>query len=670
MGTRTPLRIDLFDDVIDSIRLLRPETQRSLERLPTLRSAAGARDPAGRGVIRDFRRRYRTRFEGDPRAPVYRGVRRTSPPPASSSTCRCSSTHRDAARLPARRSRCSCCAEHLDSRLDEAGHAEIAAARGPPPRHRASGARPGGAVPSAGMATRASRQPRVFVRMERRITRRRCRSSPRFQARRRAARAARRSRWSVRRFLSRARAARRRFAGPTRSAARPAAAPTRAMTRWAGWTDFLKSNAPVVPGGGAARRAVSACRRRHHAAGRGSCSGTTRSRSAGAAAADRDPGRHPARPADLSAGRARRARGIWRRPLRRACSRWRWRQTANSWCSSTPAATSSTCRCSALHSSAATRRAPRRRRCTSSAPTSGPRRAAGPRDRCATSAAELLDLYARRQARKGLPATATSRVPRFEAAFPFEETADQAERIRRSLDDLRSEQADGPRRLRRRRLRQDRGRMRAAFVAVQAGKQVAVLVPTTLLAEQHYELPRPLRRLAGAHRARCRGFARGRSRGHPRRARQRHGRHRRRHAPAAAADARFRDLGLIIVDEEHRFGVRDKERLKALRAEVHVLTLTATPIPRTLNMALGGLRDLSLITTPPAARLAIKTFVAEWQRPTIREACCASCAAAARSTSCTTSRDHREDRRATRRARARGRIASATGRCASATSSS
>ena len=86
------------------------------------------------------------------------------------------------------------------------------------------------------------------------------------------------------------------------------------------------------------------------------------------------------------------------------------------------------------------------------------------------------------------------------------------------------------------------------------------------------------------------------------------------------ANVRFKDLGLIIVDEEHRFGVRDKERLKTLRAEVHVLTLTATPIPRTLNMALGGLRDLSLITTPPAERLAIKTFVTEWHAPTLREA--------------------------------------------------
>jgi len=86
------------------------------------------------------------------------------------------------------------------------------------------------------------------------------------------------------------------------------------------------------------------------------------------------------------------------------------------------------------------------------------------------------------------------------------------------------------------------------------------------------------------------------------------------------AHARFRDLGLLIIDEEHRFGVRDKQRLQALRANVHVLTLTATPIPRTLNMALGGLRDLSLITTAPAERLAIKTFLIEWHAPTLRDA--------------------------------------------------
>jgi transcription-repair coupling factor (superfamily II helicase) len=163
--------------------------------------------------------------------------------------------------------------------------------------------------------------------------------------------------------------------------------------------------------------------------------------------------------------------------------------------------------------------------------------------------------------------------------------------------------------------------MRAAFVAVQAGRQVALLVPTTLLAQQHVQSFRdrfadwPVRiealsrfRTGPETQAVLGGLESG-------------GvdiviaTHRLLHT-----HARFKNLGLVIVDEEHRFGVRDKERLKTLRAEVHVLTLTATPIPRTLNMALGGLRELSLIATPPSARLAIKTFITEWHRPTLREA--------------------------------------------------
>jgi transcription-repair coupling factor (superfamily II helicase) len=163
--------------------------------------------------------------------------------------------------------------------------------------------------------------------------------------------------------------------------------------------------------------------------------------------------------------------------------------------------------------------------------------------------------------------------------------------------------------------------MRAAFIAAQAGKQVAVLVPTTLLAEQHTNNFRdrfadwPVRietlsrvRTGKESNAVLEGIERGT-------VDIVIATHRLLHA-----HVRFKDLGLVIVDEEHRFGVRDKEKLKTLRAEVHVLTLTATPIPRTLNMALGGLRDLSLITTPPAERLAIKTFVTEWHAPTLREA--------------------------------------------------
>ncbi len=238
-------------------------------------------------------------------------------------------------------------------------------------------------------------------------------------------------------------------------------------------------------------------------------------------------------------------------------------------------------------------------------------------------AAELLDLYAQRKARTGLALKLDEADYRgFAEAFPFEETPDQADAIAKVLEDLAGNRPMD------RIVCGDVGfgktevAMRAAFAAVQAGKQVAVLVPTTLLAEQHATNFRD--RFAN-YPVRIESLSRFRA-----------GKeskvildgitagqvdivvatHRLLHA-----DARFKDLGLLIIDEEHRFGVRDKERLKALRAEVHVLTLTATPIPRTLNMALGGLRELSLITTPPPARIAIKTFVTDWNAATIREAC-------------------------------------------------
>jgi transcription-repair coupling factor (superfamily II helicase) len=243
-------------------------------------------------------------------------------------------------------------------------------------------------------------------------------------------------------------------------------------------------------------------------------------------------------------------------------------------------------------------------------------------DRIRDVAAELLDLYAQRQAKRG-PALSTQELEyqAFAGSFPFEETADQAEAIRQVLQDLSSEKPMD------RVVCGDVGfgktevAMRAAFVAAQAGKQVAVLVPTTLLAEQHTANFRdrfadwPVRieslsrfRSSKESNAVLEGIEKGT-------VDIVIATHRLLHA-----NVRFKDLGLIIVDEEHRFGVRDKEKLKTLRAEVHVLTLTATPIPRTLNMALGGLRDLSLITTPPAERLTIKTFVTEWHAPTLREA--------------------------------------------------
>ena len=237
-------------------------------------------------------------------------------------------------------------------------------------------------------------------------------------------------------------------------------------------------------------------------------------------------------------------------------------------------------------------------------------------------AAELLEIQAKRSARAGLAIDVDRAMYEpFAAAFPFEETPDQHSAIEAVIADLQSSQPMD------RVVCGDVGfgktevAVRAAFVAAAGGKQVAVLVPTTLLAEQHYrnfrdrfadwplkvevlsrfkskkEIEAELARVAagevdvivGTHRL-------------------------------LQPDVRFKDLGLVIVDEEQRFGVRQKEALKALRANVHLLTLTATPIPRTLNMAMAGLRDLSIIATPPAHRLAVQTFVVPWDDAQLREA--------------------------------------------------
>jgi transcription-repair coupling factor (superfamily II helicase) len=238
-------------------------------------------------------------------------------------------------------------------------------------------------------------------------------------------------------------------------------------------------------------------------------------------------------------------------------------------------------------------------------------------------AAELLDLYARRAARQGHRYRIDERELRlFEAGFPFDETPDQASAIEQVLEDMRNSRPMD------RVVCGDVGfgktevAMRAAFVAIQDGRQCAVLVPTTLLAQQHYQTFRD--RFADWP-ARIEVLSRFRSAKDSARVLEELadgrieiiiGTHR-----IVQSGVRFKNLGLVIIDEEHRFGVRDKERLKNLRAEVDVLTLTATPIPRTLNMAMGKLRDLSLITTPPEERLAVKTFVSDWNPVLVREAC-------------------------------------------------
>ncbi|OOZ37692.1 transcription-repair coupling factor [Solemya velesiana gill symbiont] len=239
------------------------------------------------------------------------------------------------------------------------------------------------------------------------------------------------------------------------------------------------------------------------------------------------------------------------------------------------------------------------------------------------TAAELLEIYARRAANQGYAFPPPGEeYASFASSFEFEETPDQQQAIDSVVADMESHQPMD------RVVCGDVGfgktevAMRAAFTAAQGGKQVAVLVPTTLLAQQHYEnfsdrfadWPVQVESLS----------------------RFRTGKQQQKVLDGLAGGTvdivvgthkllgdtiKFKNLGLVIIDEEHRFGVRHKEKLKALRSEVDLLTLTATPIPRTLNMAMSGMRDLSIIATPPAARHPIKTFINQWNDALIIEAC-------------------------------------------------
>ena len=238
-------------------------------------------------------------------------------------------------------------------------------------------------------------------------------------------------------------------------------------------------------------------------------------------------------------------------------------------------------------------------------------------------AAELLEIHAKRAVKQGHAfVIEDAEYQAFADAFPFEETPDQQVAIETILEDMASPHPMD------RVICGDVGfgktevSMRAAFIAVQNGKQVAVLVPTTLLAQQHYQnfrdrfadwpvrvevmsrfvTPKQLKQIAeelaegkvdiviGTH-------------------------------TLLSKELKFKALGLVVIDEEHRFGVRQKEHFKKLRSELDFLTLTATPIPRTLNMAMSGLRDISIIASPPPNRHAIKTFISEWVDAQIREAC-------------------------------------------------
>lgn len=238
-------------------------------------------------------------------------------------------------------------------------------------------------------------------------------------------------------------------------------------------------------------------------------------------------------------------------------------------------------------------------------------------------AAELLEIHAKRAANSGHAfAVEDADYLSFAASFPFEETPDQQTAIDAILQDMRSGQPMD------RVICGDVGfgktevSMRAAFIAAQSGKQVAVLVPTTLLAQQHFQnfrdrfvdwpvrievmsrfvSPKQQKSIAEALAEGKVDIVIGT------------------HA-LLSKEIKYKALGLVIIDEEHRFGVRQKEHFKRIRHELDMLTLTATPIPRTLNMALSGLRDISIIASPPPNRHAIKTFISEWSDALVQEAC-------------------------------------------------
>ena len=243
-------------------------------------------------------------------------------------------------------------------------------------------------------------------------------------------------------------------------------------------------------------------------------------------------------------------------------------------------------------------------------------------ERASDVAAQLLEVYAKREARTGFAHNLDEQSWQlFCSSFTFEETPDQTSAIEAVRQDMCAEKVMD------RLVCGDVGfgktevAMRAAFIAAQNQKQVAVLVPTTLLAQQHYNnfndrfVGWPINIEVVSRFKTAKDIAAVSRRLQAGEIDILVGTHK-----LLQTDFGFKDLGLLIIDEEHRFGVKQKEAIKALRAEVDILTMTATPIPRTLNMALGGLRDLSIIATPPAKRLSIKTFIREHNIGLVKEA--------------------------------------------------
>jgi transcription-repair coupling factor (superfamily II helicase) len=622
MGSSQPLRIDLFDDAIDSIRFFDPDTQRSLEKVEQLRLLPAREFPLDEDSCREFRRRYRTRFEGDPtRSAIYRGLRQNTAPPGIEFY------------LPLFFDGTTSLLDYLPPQAvfvsDEALAPSIEqvwqgiAARHEDRRHDIEHPvlEPGELffTPDQLQATLA-KHPRVEFRHDAGTAHITPAPSLSLDARAEVPLA------PLAALLTNS---------PTRTLITADSPGRRELLQdllrgagirfelVAGWQAFLDSSAPVAlttaPDVGGLALASPALQ----LLADGELFGRHAQQERRRRRAQLDPAAILRDLAELTPGApvvheeygVGRYVGLMVMQVAEQDGEFLVIEYAGGDRIYVPVA--------ALHLVS---------RYTGAAADSAPLHKLGTdqwaraqrraREQVRDVAADLLDLYAQRQARKAASLTADDQDYRaFAAAFPFEETADQHDAIENVLKDMASERPMD------RVVCGDVGfgktevAMRAAFVAVQAGRQVVVLVPTTLLAEQHAANFRD--RFADLP-VRIESLSRFRSAAGSREilAQLTDGRidilvatHRLLHA-----DARFRNLGLIIVDEEHRFGVRDKEKLKTLRAEVHVLTLTATPIPRTLNMALGGLRELSLITTPPAGRVAIRTTVADWNVTTIREA--------------------------------------------------
>ncbi|MEY2853925.1 MAG: transcription-repair coupling factor [Pseudomonadota bacterium] len=626
MGSEAPVRIDLLDDCVDSIRLFDPETQRSLERLETLRLLPAREFPLDEAACREFRRRYRIRFEGDPsRSAIYRGVREGTGPagiefylPLFFESTATLFDYLPAQRvfvtdgqLPAAAARI----EHaIAARHDEMRHDIEHPVLDP---HELF-------LDAAELLQRLDREPRVTIGASPAADPPASFAAP--SALRLDARAeqpfaplAAELRTSPGRTLIVADSpGRREVLGQWLRAAGIAHVPV------AGWQAFLQSSTPVALATASGVGGLRLLDPPLSVYADGELFGQRAPQERRRRRTQLDPQAILRDLQDLNDGApvvheqygVGRYAGLQKMVIAEQDGEFLIIEYAGGDRIYVPVAalhhvsryTGASADTAPLHKLGSDQWARARRRAS---------------EQVRDVAADLLDLYARREARKGFALGFDEReYQAFCAGFPFEETADQAEAIRSVLTELRAERPMD------RVICGDVGfgktevAMRAAFVAVQSGKQVAVLAPTTLLAEQH--LARFRDRFAELP-VRVESLSRFRS------------------GKAAAAileetaagridiliathrllhaDVRFRELGLLVIDEEHRFGVRDKERLKALRAEVHVLTLTATPIPRTLNMALGGLRDLSLITTPPAGRVAIKTFVSEWHDASIREAC-------------------------------------------------